>query len=85
MRNPERLKPFVTPKGTAELVLHIITRPTEGRYEVCRIVPGAPPISVGAFDSHDEAMAVRNKLDLANDNFGDEALPEDFHDLLCRL
>jgi hypothetical protein len=64
--------------------LHIVTRPYGSGYHVCRIVPGGRPVSVGTFDSHEEAVAVRAKLDMMNDNDDviEQDLPEDFDQLL---
>jgi hypothetical protein len=67
--------------------LHIITRPSGGQFHVCRVIPGRPPKSVAQFDSHAEAVDVRNKLDLLNDNedITEEPVPAELDDLLCRL
>jgi hypothetical protein len=69
------------------LVLHIITRPFEGQFHVCRVIPGRPPLSVANSTSHGEAMDVCIKLDLMNDDddITEEPVPGELDELLCRL
>jgi hypothetical protein len=78
---------FVAPKVGAEFALHFITTPADGRFHVCRMVPGGRPIDVGSFATRDEAEEVRSKLDLANLDQATEQqpLPEDMSKLICRI
>lgn len=65
--------------------MHIVTGPLYGQFQVCRVIPGGRPVSVGSFASFDEAMAVRVKLDAVSEDPEDEPLPEDIVDLLYRI
>ncbi len=87
MGNIEPCHGFVAPKVAAELPLFFITTPADGRYHVCRMVPGKPAIDVGSYTTRDEAEEVLRQLNFANYDKAVEnhPIPPEMNDLICRL